>query len=362
MATSGEPNIPNIDPSILQILPLLNASAAGKKQAGNIGSMINFMSDPWLGVLTGGYDPLSAVGGMNVPQRYRMDQIVNDPNAPEILKSVASSIAQGVPLYQVLREIDVVGGGGDYTTDELKSFARELDSEQQQFVQAQSKGGTDMFSKAGLPSITERYSDRPELAPLSRDTQLEMQKLLSQAEELRRKGELGRQAASRVPKVKPGLSYEDAVKQMEAAGAAYKLASEKIPSASRPAANITENPFGVTYGADGLSMTPNTPEAMSRLASEAKVKFENAKKVLAAMPKPGTGKKPAISKTWGDLSDPENLKRYFAATGAEQKANYLASQAKQIQAKAIAKGEAQGRTPLMDMLATRILASRLMGA
>lgn len=355
----NEPQLPVIDPSIIQVLSLLNTSAAGKKQAGNIGSMIDFLADPWLGVLTGGYDPLAGVQ-QNVPSRYRMDQIANDPEAPDALKSVASSIAQGVPIYQVLREIDAVGDTGGFTRDELKSFARELDSEQQQFMKASSQGGSDMFSKAGLPSITERYSDRPELAPLSADTQLEMRRLLSQAGEAERRAELGRQAAGRAPKPKKGLSYEQAKKEMESAGAAYKLATEKVPTKDRPAANITENPFGVTYGDDGVSMTPNTPENMSRLAEEARVRYEKAKKVLAATPK--NPKKAAISKTWGDLNDPENLKRYFASTGAQQKANYLRSQAQDLQSQAIAGAEAQGRTPLMDMLANRILASRLMGA
>jgi hypothetical protein len=343
---------------LMGLLALLNTSASGKKQSGNIESMIDYLMNPWLGVMTGGYDPLSSVS--TPPARYKMDQIAADPEAPAALKSIAASISQGVPLYRVLVDIDSLPDKGGMTGDELKSIAKQLDSEQQQFVQAQSKPASDIFSKAGLPAMTERYSDRPELAPLSLETGQAISGLVNQSDELRRQYELLAGTAKRnAAGYKKPTSYEQALKDVTEAEAAYKLATEKVPTKDKPAANITENPFGVTYGDDGVSMTPNTPENMRKLATKELARLKSAKKTLAATPK---DRKPAFNENWGDLNDPATVKRYLQAQATLQESNRLAAEAGRTQSKAIAKGEAEGRTPLMDMLAQRILASRLMGA
>jgi hypothetical protein len=349
----------NIDlSSLISLLPLLNTSKSGKATAGNLSSMMDYLTSPWLGVLTGGYDPLSSVPA--APSRYQMDQIANDPNAPTALKSIAASISQGVPLYQVLKEIDSLPDKSGYTSEELKTVARQLGSEQQQFVESQSKAGTDIFTKAGLPAFTERYSDRPELAPLAPETRRQMESLTGEAGGLQREylnmlATAQREAAG-YKKPTSRAQAEEAVRQAEAG---YRMAMEKIPTEKNPVANITENPFGVTYGDNGVSMTPNTPANMQKLAAKALSDLNKAKKILAATPKDKT---PAFNKTWGDFNDPKVVARYLEAQGKIQKANRLKTAASDIQSRAIAQGEAQGRTPLMDMLANRILASRLMGA
>jgi len=85
--------------------------------------------------------------------------------------------------------------------------------------------------------------------------------------------------------------------------------------------------------------------------------------VLGMSKKPGKGGQPkSFSSSFGDLSKKKNLENYLRTVGAEQEANRLAKQAMDLQYQAIADAESQGRTPLMDMLAQRILASRMMGA
>jgi len=339
------------------LLALLNTSASGKKQSGNIESMIDYLMDPWLGVLTGGYDPLAGV--QSGASRPLMDQIANDPEAPEIVGSIARAVAEGQPGYKINKMIRDTTDRGQYTEQELKSLASDLLQEDAAFKKA-STSGTDIFTKAGLPAITERYSDRPELAPLSLETGQAISGLVNQSDELRRQYELLAGTAKRnAAGYKKPTSYEQAFKDVMEAEAAYKLATEKVPTKDKPAANITENPFGVTYGDDGVSMTPNTPENMRKLATKELARLKSARKTLAATPK---DRKPAFNENWGDLNDPATVKRYLQAQATLQESNRLAAEAGRTQSKAIAKGEAEGRTPLMDMLAQRILASRLMGA
>lgn len=333
---------------LMGLLALLNTSASGKKQSGNIESMIDYLMNPWLGVMSGGYDPLAGVS--TPPARYKMDQIAADPEAPAALKSVAASISQGVPLYRVLVDIDALPDKGGMTGDELKSIAKQLDSEQQQFVEAQSKPGSDMFSKAGLPALTERYSDRPELAPLSTETMSQMQRLLAQSQKLRTQGEAGQKRGKQVASAEQkafkdvAASYVDNPKMVDP-----KTGIEYTQNLSKNFDRGTWwNPLNW-----GENIVNTGVQALSRTAED----------ILGMSKNPGEGKKPkTYNKNWGDLSKKENLNRYLQAQAALQESNRLAAEAGRTQAKAVAKGEAQGRTPLMDMLAQRILASRLMGA
>ena len=347
----------NIDPSILQVLSLLNTSAAGKKQAGNIGSMMDYLTDPWLGVLTGGYDPLSGV--QSGASRPLMDQIASDPSAPEIVGSIARAVAEGQPEYKIRQMIRNTTDRGEFTEEELRSLASDLLQENASFQKASSTK-TDMFTKAGLPAFTERYSDRPELAPLSAETRQAMGDLTSRAGNLEREyANMLATAQREAAGYKKPMSRAQAEEDVRQAEAGYKMATEKIPTKENPVANITENPFGITYGDNGVSMTPNTPKNMKKLADKALADLKKAKKILAATPK---DKKAAFNKTWGDFNDPAVVSRYLQAQGKIQEANRLRAGAEGLATQAIAQGEAQGRTPLMDMLATRILASRLMGA
>jgi hypothetical protein len=217
-----------------------------------------------------------------------------------------------------------------------------------------------MFTKAGLPALTERYSDRPELAPLSADTRKAIGDLTTKAGGLEREYlnmlASAQRAAAGYKKPASRAQAEEDVRQAEAG---YKMAMEKVPTSENPVANITENPFGITYGDNGVSMTPNTPKNMEKLAAKALADLKKAKKVLAATPK---DRPVAFNKNWGDFNDPNTVANYLQAQGKIQEASRLKSDAAGLQAQAIAQGEAGGRTPLMDMLATRILASRLMGA
>lgn len=337
----------NIDPSIIQILSLLNTSAAGKKQAGNIGSMIDFLSDPWLGVLTGGYDPLSGVESQ--ASRPLMDQIANDPDAPPIVGSIARAIAEGQPIYKVNRLIRDTQDRGGYGEPELKAIAADLASEDAAYRKA-SSSKSDMFSKAGLPAFTERYSDRPELAPLSADTQSEMQRLFAQASKLKSESESGRKkgketAASEKKQFKDvAADYADKPRLVDP-----KTGIEYTQSLS---ANVKRGDWK-----NPLNWLPNIVNTATQAGSR------TVEDVLGMSKKPGTGGKPkSYSASFGDLSKKKNLENYLRTVGAEQEANRLAKQAEDLRGQAIAAAEAQGRTPLMDMLATRILASRLMGA
>jgi hypothetical protein len=140
----------------MSFLPLLNASKSGKTTAGNLGSMMDYLTNPWLGVLTGGYDPLAGVQGQ-AASRPLFDQIANDPNAPEAIGSIARSIADGEPMYKVNRMIEELPDTGGYTRDELRSLANDLSSENASYQKSLTTK-TDMFTKAGLPALTERQA------------------------------------------------------------------------------------------------------------------------------------------------------------------------------------------------------------
>lgn len=337
----------SINPEVLQILSLLNTSAAGKKTSGNIGSMIDFLSDPWLGVLTGGYDPLSGV--QSQASRPLMDQIANDANAPEIVGAVARAVAEGQPIYKINKMIRDSQDRGGYTEQDLKSLASDLASEDAAYQKA-SSSKSDIFSKAGLPAFTERYSDRPELAPLDDATRSEMQRLLAQSAKLKSQSESGRatgkSAATAEQKMFKDVaaSYQDKPRLVDP-----KTGTEYTQS-------LSEN-FKRKDWKNPLNWLTNITNTVVQAGSR------TAEDVLGMSKKAGPGGRPkTFSSSFGDLSKKKNLENYLRTVGAEQEANRLAKEAADLQGQAIVSAEAQGRTPLMDMLAQRILASRLMGA
>lgn len=322
---------------LMTLLALLNTSSSGKKTASNAGAQINFLTDPWVGVLAGGYDPLAGVE--EAPARPLFDQIANDPDAPEAIGSVARAIAEGQPLYKVNRLIEEIQDTGGYRADELKAIANDLAQENEAYQKAVSKPKSDMFTKAGLPAYTERYSDRPELAPLDVGTRSAMEQLLAQSEALRGKASSGRATAGR-----------------EAAAQERKY---KKDVASGPDIEYSQNlsQYDTKSWKNPMNWLSNVAGVATREVSR------TAEDILGMSKKPGPGAKPkTFNKNWGDLSDPEVRKRYLASVFAEQEANRLTKKAADLQGKAISSAEAQGRTPLMDMLASRLLASRMIGS
>jgi hypothetical protein len=363
------------------LLPYILGNKKSKANTSGMAAGINFLTDPWLGVLTGTYDPLSQNQQQDVPDLTVYNDIVNDPNADKAALRIAQAIVEeNQPQYKVSKEIDNMVPSDVYTTDDLKSLAQDLFREKESRNKAMSSSkGNDMFAKAGLPNITEQYSDNPDLAPFDPVARKYMSDLAQQAGSLRSqaKFETRNIAGANKKLASQNLNAEqiqklleqNAKQMMKGAGQTSRLKqdwSSILPF--QTIQRIFDNPFnneepflsteGTIIDKTGRGKNEQVFKNYQKKEKELKSALAKAKQYET---KYGKGSKAPINEVYGDLSDPKNLAKYFQIQSKIQGANKLEKAAQKYGSDIIGQAEAGGRTPTMDALAKRVLLNKLVG-
>jgi hypothetical protein len=326
---------------INSLLAMALMGKKGKSNLSGMSSMLNFFDNPMVGLLTGSFDPLSQQQ-QDIPTMDTYDNIANNPNESKSVLEIAKQIVdEGKPYFQVAHFIDNnLADFGGYLPEELKNIAKTLDSEKKARDKAMSKTKTDIFSKAGLPNVTEKYSDNPDLVkfnPVANDYVSglidQASSLMSQADQLKKSGSFkGRQSTT-------GYSQKDLLSAMKKSGFDSKTKQYQTASSLKP------DEHGLITGA-------NLDTVKSLLGDQFKTDYDLRKL------KPKTIGPKASQKEYGDLSDPEALANYFAIQSKIQSANKLATKASDYKSGIVNQAEAKGQTPLMDTLAKRMMQIR----
>jgi hypothetical protein len=318
----------------------------GKKSKSNLSgmsSMLNFFDNPLVGLLTGSFDPLSQQSQEDVPTMNTYDIIANNPDESKSVLEIAKQIVdEGKPYFQVAHFIDNnLADFGGYLPEELKNIAKTLDSEKKARDTALSKNKkTDIFSKAGLPNVTEQYSDNPSLVKFNGTANDytsglidQAASLFSQADQLKKSGKFkGRQSTT-------GYNQKDLLNAMRKAG--FDKTTQQYKTAS-----------GLKADQNGLIAGANLDTVKGLVGNQFKTDYDLRKL------KPKTVGAKASQKEYGDLSDPEALANYFAIQSKIQSANQLATKAMDYKSGIINQAERAGHTPLMDTLAKRMMQIR----
>jgi len=323
------------------ILPLLLLSKQGKSNLSGINSMANYLDNPFVGLLTGSFDPLSQQQ-QNVPEMETYNSIANNPEEAKSVLEVAKQIVdEDKPYYQVAHFIDNnLADFGGYLPEDLKNIARTLESEKKTRNNALANSKMDMFGKAGLPNITERYSDNPNLVQFNDIANDYTSRLVDQAMSLMSQAEQQKKTARfKGRQTTTGYSQKDLLKAMGKEG--WTSDTPAFQTVSK----LKADERGLLTGA-------NLDQVKQLLGKNLTSDYE-LRKV-----KPKTIGPKASQKEYGDLSDPEALANYFAIQSKIQSANKLAKQALDYKSGIINQVEAQGRTPLMDTLAKRVTNTR----
>jgi len=346
-------------------------SKQGKSNLSGMSSMTNFMDNPWIGLLTGTFDPLSQQSQQDIPESTLYNGIISDPTSPLTLQRVAQAIfEENQPVLKVQNEINSMVEDGIYSKDELKSWASQLAAEKADVDKAKTTSSkNNMFAKAGLPNVTEQYSDNPSLAPFSDEARNFMSTLGNQASSMR--GEA-----------------KSSIKNM--AGQNKKLSDQNLnvdeinKLIKQNAKGFVKKTGGSTFGFSALkrvfggddtkykklddgTIVGTKPSTSKEDSKQSRSKFETEDKRLKSLlakageyeKKYGKGKKAPVNATYGDLSNPENLAKYFEIQSKIQTANQLDKRASDYGGSVISDAERSGRNPLMDQMAQRMLAIRL---
>jgi len=335
--------------SLLQMFLL---SKQGKNNLSNMSSMAGFLDNPWIGVLTGTYDPLSQQA--DIPESFNYDYIANDPNESLTAKRVAQMVVEeGLPMHVVRNEIDNMATDDKYSADELKSLANTLASEKADVDKAKSNvNKNSIFAKAGIPEITERYSDNPDLAPFDEQTRSYVSNLKDLASKSRAKGEsLGKSFVTNTSG--SGLDPKNLIANIMQRGG---LQPVDLPGRlTKSIAKAKKNEFGLIDKATAIKLVNEMGSSRDPKKQET-VKKKLMKVISSTDPKTYTK---TAKQQYGDLSNPKNLAKYFEWQSAVQSANQLEKQANDYRDATIAKAEQAGRTPTMDQVAQRMFATRL---
>jgi len=318
----------------------------GKKSKSNLtgmSSMLNFFDNPMVGLLTGSFDPLSQQDQQDVPTMDTYDIIANNPEESKSVLEIARQIVdEGKPYFQVSHFIDNnLADFGGYLPEELKNIAKTLDSEKKARDTALSKNkNTNMFSKAGLPNVTEQYSDNPSLVKFNSSANNYTSSLIDQAYSLFSQAEQQKKNS----KFK-GRGSTTGYNQQDLLNAMRKAGFDKKTEQYKTASNLKADENGLIAGA-------NLDTVKGLVGDQFKTKRD-----LRNL-KPKTVGPKAGQKEYGDLSDPETLANYFAIQSKIQSGNQLARKAREYKGGLINQAESQGRTPLMDTLAKRMMQIR----
>lgn len=360
------------------LLQMMLLSKKGKSNMGDMSSMANFLDNPWLGILTGSYDPLSQQSQQDIPTSETYDYIVSDPNSPLTVKRVAQMVVEeGLPVHVVQNEIKNMKTEAGYGLEELKSLANTLVSERANVAKAKdSSAKSNMFSKAGFSNYTEQYSDNPELAPFDPEARKYMSTLSNQASSMRGEAESAIRNMSGQNKKIAGqnlnseqiqkLLKQNAKEMLRGPNVNSRISKENLSRMLPSIGRIFDNPFN--NDEPFFSIKGTLLDKSGRGANEQQVKDNQKKdkqlksqlaKAKAYEKKHGKGSKAPVNEVYGDLRDPQNLAKYFEIQSKIQTANQLERQAKKYGGSVISKAEQQGRTPFMDQLTQRMLATRL---
>lgn len=363
------------------LLQMMLLSKQGKSNMGDMSSMINFLDNPWLGILTGSYDPLSQQQQQeDIPSSPNYDYIASDPNSPLTVKRVAQMVVEeGLPIHVVQNEIKGMRNEGGYGQDELKSLANTLVSERANVAKAkESSAKSNMFSKAGFPNYTEQYSDNPELAPFNPEARKYMSTLAQQASSLRGQADFDTRKNARQNEklAAQNLNAEEIQKLLKQNAKEMLRGPNKNSRISKEnlsrmlpfqtIGRIFDNPFNNDepfFSKKGTLLDKSGRGANEQQVKDYQKKEKQLKSQLAKAKayekKYGKGSKAPVNEVYGDLRDPENLAKYFEIQSKIQTANQLERQAKEYGGSVISNAEQQGRTPFMDQLTQRMLATRL---
>jgi hypothetical protein len=373
---SPQPQPFDINPLIQMML----LSKQGKNNMGDMSSMVNFLDNPWLGILTGSYDPLTQQQQQDVPASETYDYIASDPNSPLALKRVAQMIVEeNLPVHVVKNEIKNMKIDGGYNQDDLNEVANKLVSERADVAKAKnSSAKNNMFSKAGFSDYTEQYSDNPELAPFNPEARNYMSSLAQQASSLRGQADFDTKNIAGQNKKLAGqnlnaeqiqkLLKQNAKEMLRGPNANSRISKENLSRMLpfQTIGRIFDNPFnndepffskkGTLLDKSGRGA--NEQQVKDSMKKEKELKSQLAK-AKAYEKKYGKGSKAPVNEVYGDLRDPKNLAKYFEIQSKIQTANQLERQAKEYGGSVISNAEQQGRTPFMDQLTQRMLATRL---
>jgi hypothetical protein len=328
-------------------------SKKGKSNLTGMSSMVNFMDNPFIGMLTGTYNPLSQQSQVNIPESVLYNDIVNDPNAPLTLKRVAQGIVEeGQPVLKIQNEINSMVDDGMYSKDELKSWATQLAAEKADVDRAKnSASNNSVLGKAGFSEYTDQYSDNPDIAPFDEQTRGYISNLKDLASKSRAKGEsLGKGFAETSGS---GYDPKNIIANIMQRGG---LQAVDLPGRlTKSFAEAKKNESGLIDKATAIKLVNEM--GSNRDPKKQKAVKEKLFKVISSSDlKPYT----KTSKgQFGDLNNPKNLAKYFEWQSAVQSANQLEKQANDYRDTTIAKAEKSGRTPAMDEMAQRMLAIRL---
>lgn len=367
-------------PDINPLLAMMLLSKQGKNNLGDMSSMANFLDNPWLGILTGSYDPLSQQNQQDIPASETYDYIANDPNSPLALKRVAQMVVEeNLPVHVVKNEIKKMKIDGGYNQDELNDVANKLVSERADVAKAKdSSSKNNMFSKAGFSNYTEQYSDNPELAPFNPEARNYMSTLAQQASSLRGQADFDTKniAGQNKKLAAQNLNAEEIQKLLKQNAKEMLRGPNKNSRISKEnlsrmlpfqtIGRIFDNPFNNDepfFSKKGTLLDKSGRGANEQQVKDAMKKEKQLKSQLAKAKayekKYGKGSKAPVNEVYGDLRDPENLAKYFEIQSKIQTANQLERQAKEYGGSIITKAEQEGRTPFTDQLTQRMLATRL---
>lgn len=365
------------------LLQMMLLSKKGKSNMGDMSSMANFLDNPWLGILTNSYDPLSQQQQQeDMPSSETYDYIASDPNSPLAAKRVAQMVfEENLPIHVVKNEIKKMNIDGGFGTEEMESLANTLVSERADVAKAKSSSAkNNMFSKAGFSNYTEQYSDNPALAPFNPEARNYMSTLAQQAASLRGQADFDtKNIAGQNKKLASQNLNSDQIKALM-----KQTGKERMKAGSNSRFDgllddmlpfgviqkVFDNPFnneGPFFSLEGTGLDrsaknelrgKNRKEIQDVIKKEKELKSALAK-AQSYEKKHGKGSKAPINEVYGDLRDPNNLAKYFEIQSKIQTANQLERQAKEYGGSVISNAEQQGRTPFMDQLTQRMLATRL---
>ena len=325
----------------------------GKSNLSGMSSMMNYMDNPFIGMLTGTYNPLSQQSQANIPESKLYNNIIGDPNAPLTLKRVAQGIVEeGQPVLKIQNEINSMVDDGVYSKDELKSWASQLAAEKADVDRAKhSASSNSVLGKAGISEYTDQYSDNPDLAPFDQQTRDYISNVKDLASKSRAKGDsLGKGFADTVY---TGYDPKNLIAEFGRRGAL--LPSDLPGRLYKSFAEAKKNDLGLIDKATAIKLVNEM--GSDRDPKKQKAVKERLFKVISSTdPKTKTR---TNKQQFGDLNNPKNLAKYFEWQSAVQSANQLEKQANDYRDTTIAKAEKTGRTPAMDEMANRMLAIRL---
>lgn len=358
------------------MLPFLVQGKQGKSNLSALMAMLGALDNPFLGVMSGAYDPLSQQSqGQDVPESPIYDDINMTPESPATLKRVAQAVVdENLPLHRVNKIIEDMQVDSSYSTEDLKSVASQLYAEKNARDAAMNKSRSDnLFTKAGLPNITEQYSDNPALAPFNAEALNYMNELGGTASSLRGQADYATRNIAGANKKAAAqnlnaeqiqkLLKQNAKDMMKGAGQTSRLKqdwSSILPF--QTIKRVFDNPFnneepflsteGTIIDKTGRGKNEQVFKDYQKKEKELKSALAKAKQYET---KYGKGSKAPINEVYGDLSDPKNLAKYFEIQSKIQNAAALDKQAKDYASGIIGKAEAEGRTPTTDAVTKRIM-------